>query len=905
LGAASLPKTTPKYATILVGNMEDQHAPEIFGQWLKLRRKTLDLTQDELAQRVGCSLGALRKIEGGDRRPSKQLAGLLAKSLNIADTEQATFVRVARGELNLERLGRASDGTGSDNADGVQIQQTSLVASGEERSNLPTSRIPLQASPIIGRDNEYASLERLFDNQHCRLVTLTGIGGIGKTRLAIEFALIKQSAFPGGVFYFPLTSVKAPEEVVPAIAEILDYVFSGPAAPKEQLFNFISNNIKGRALFIFDNLEHLLAHNSQDIEKPGLADLVCEMLERLPMVTILGTSRERLNIHGEWTYELHGLSIPPTNFSGSLEEFDSAALFINSAKRIRSNYQPGIEEKPYLVNICQLVEGVPLAIELAAAWAGMLTCQEIAQEIKMNMDFLSTSMRNIPTRHRSIRATFEHSWKLLSEEERQALCKLSVFHGGFDRKAALQIAGAPLPLLASLCDKSLVHPIDGRRYDLHEVIRQYALSHLDDHPFNINAYERHCEYYLTLVASHEKSLKSAVQQEAMRELTDEIDNIRAAWAWAIKNEKFTQLEQAGRAYGWYYEIAGLLQEGIEQLELLVQALKGMPTDCQRQRILGLALLHQALLTFRTGEFSRAQKLYEKSIEILRPTGDKALLADGMTYLAIIQHLSGNYEQAELSVREGLTYARLSQDRWIEAYAIYNLGYLESIKGNFNEGYEQMMAGLAIWREIGDPFSIALGLNFMVYTLIEVGRFEEANDAMLESIHLCEQTKNRWGIGTAYRYLGLVKMAEGKYEQAEAHFRKSLEIFSDYTTGWDIARSLVYLGDVLRLSGQTSEARKNYLDALNMSVQASSIPIALGAIAGLSHLQAQVGDSAIALELGYYILKHPSTEEETKTEVERQRKDLEQQLDNNQIRLLQNQSMKATFEEIVQMASRTG
>jgi predicted ATPase/transcriptional regulator with XRE-family HTH domain len=884
--------------------MEDQNIPAIFGQWLRLRRKALDLTQEELAKRVGCSIGALRKIEAGDRRPSKQLAGLFAQALEISSDDQQTFIRIARGELNLERLRQPSFDTSTDFLDISLLHQSQPSAFSKVRSSLPSSHIPLQTTPMVGRENEYAALEKLFNDQQCRLLTLTGIGGIGKTRLAIEFALIKQSAFPGGVFYFPLTSVNSPEEVVSAIAEILDYGFSGPAAPKEQLLNYISNSINQRALFIFDNLEHLLSQISTEGRNPGLVELICEILQRLPNVTILGTSRERLNIHGEWTYELHGLSIPPTNFTGHLEEYNSVALFLKSAQRIRADYQLAVDERPYLVRICQLVDGVPLAIELAAAWAGMLTCREIAQEIQSNMDFLTTSMRDIPERHRSIRATFDHSWKLLSDEEREALCQLSVFYGGFDRKAAYQIAGATLPLLASLCDKSLVRHTGGGRYDLHEVIRKYASFHLDDHPFYLEAYERHCEYYLTFLGSYEKSLKCGLQQEAMRELSDEIDNIRAAWSWAIKHKKFSQLEQAGRAYGWYFEIAGLLREGIEQLELLVEAVKGKPKEIRWQRIMGLALNHQALLTFRTGEFDLACHMYEESIKILRPTGDKPLLADGLIYLGIILHLSGKYEQAKLAVDEGLILAQECKDRWIEAYAIYNLGYLDSLMGNYTDGYSQMMAGLALWREIGDPFSIALGLNFMVSTLIKLSRYVEAKASMLESIALCEQTKNRWGMGTAYRYLGLVNMAAGQYSEAEAHFRKSLEIFGDYTIGWDIARSLTYLGDVTRLSGDHNDARKNYLDALCLSIEAKAIPIALDAIAGLSHLQAQAGNVEHALMLCYYILNHSSSEEETRIRMQQQRMDLELKLNSEQIMSVRTKTMKKTFAEVVEMASET-
>jgi hypothetical protein len=221
-------------------------------------------------------------------------------------------------------------------------------------------------------------------------------------------------------------------------------------------------------------------------------------------------------------------------------------------------------ERPALVRICQLVEGIPLAIELAAAWVGMLTCGEIGREIEANMDFLSASMRGIPERHRSLRATFDHSWRLLSDAERDTLSRLSVFHGGFDRAAAEKVAGASLPLLASLVSKSLVRRTEGGRYDLHEVVRQYAYSHLEeDESCCHQTCDRHCEHYLNFAAAYEPKLKSASQQTAMREMTAELDNLRAAWAWGIECKKFESLGRAIRAFGWYYEVSGMIRDGIK------------------------------------------------------------------------------------------------------------------------------------------------------------------------------------------------------------------------------------------------------------------------------------------------------------------------------------------------------
>jgi predicted ATPase/transcriptional regulator with XRE-family HTH domain len=903
LKCATISSDTPKVSLIAVQpkhKMEEYNAPVSFYEWLKRRRKALDMTQDELAKRAACSVGTLRKIESGVRRPSKQLAGLLAKALKIPDQEQETFIRVARSELNPERLSKPAPDSLPPLPQAWTLNRAAQSSSGipVTKPTSPANHIPLPATPLIGRETELAALERIFIDPQCRLLTLTGAGGMGKTRLALEFAARTAVAFPGGVFYIPLASVGSPQKIVPTIADHLDFAFSGPANPKEQLIHYLSNTIRQDALFIFDNLEHLLAQISTQVAQTGVVELISEILQRLSNVKILGTSRERLNIQGEWTFELHGLSVPPTSYVGQLEDYSAFELFMKSAQRIRVDFQELIDDRPAIIQICQIVEGVPLAIELAAAWVCLLSCQEIAKEIQSNMDILTTSLRNIPERHRSIRATFDHSWKLLSDEERRVLCQLAVFHGGFDRQAALQIAGAPLALLASLSDKSLVRRAESGRYDLHEVIRQYAMAHLDELPDNRETYERHCEYYLSRLQASEQALKSAAQQTAVRQLTDEIDNIRAAWSWAIDQGLYCKLGMAGRAFGWFFEIAGIYREGIEQFERIVQALKAGPQNDPCRRVLGLALIHQALLYFRTGEFEHALSLYEESILILRPLGDPILLADALIFSGIILHLSGEFERASSALEEGLALARANHLPWFEAYAIDNLGYIASLMGCYEEGLEQMLAGIAIWRTLGDQHYIALGLNFMVPTLIQLGRFEEAKTCMQESIALCELSKNRWGMGTAYRFLGLANLADGQYQVAQAHLRKSLEIFGQDFVGWDIARSRTYLGDALLLAGDRIAARDEYLDALRVAVETNSIPIALDALSGLGSLEAQTGSPKRALELSTVIINHPSSPVETKNRVEQLRLDLETKYSREQVQTWRMSAAEKTLAEIV-------
>lgn len=820
-----------------------------FGEWLKSRRKTLDLTQEELAGRAGCSVFALRKIESGERRPSKQLAGLLAEALQIPEEDKQDFVRAARGDMAPGRLRAPPPSPASFSG--------APAAPGTSPEPAP-HQLPLPPTLLLGRESELNALERLFTDPPCRLLTLSGMGGIGKTRLAIEFAVLHKNLFPDGVIYVPLGPINSAESIVPAVAEAQAFSFSGPSEPKEQLFNFMSNGMKHPALMILDNLEHLIAQSSTAVE------LVIEFLERLPHLKILCTSRERLNLQGEWVYELHGLPVPPDEFAERLDDYSAVRLFLQGAQRIKTDFQPDGGDKASVIRICRLLEGVPLAIELASAWTGLLSCAEIAHELESSIDILSTSLRDMPERHRSMRASFDHSWRLLSETEREAMCCLSVFQGGFDREAAEKVAGASLAILASLASKSLVRRGEDGRYDLHEVIRQYSLPRLaEDQARHDEVRDRQCEYYLNFASRYERKLKSSAQQSAIQDMTAELDNLRAAWEWGIRRGKFGTIVKSVRSFGWFFEVSGLIRDGIEQLELLIQSLSEKKRNTEMNRALGAALTNQGLLYFRAGQFARAQERYKQSIAILRSINARVLLADPLIFSGTLLHLNGDYLEAKELIEEGTGYARATGDQWFTAYGIYNLGHVDSLMGKYEEGYEQMLEGMKIWREVGDPHSISLGLNFLVDTQIALGRYEEAKASMRESIALCEQTKNRWGMGTAYRYLGLTTLAEGQCVEARDCFQKSLEVFGEQFEGWDIARTLTYLGDAVLKSGDCSGAESSYKEALRIAREAKSMPIILDALTGLAEIDQRTGKVERAYQLSHVVLSQSACAQETK------------------------------------------
>ncbi|MGH8631367.1 MAG: ATP-binding protein, partial [Burkholderiales bacterium] len=429
-----------------------------------------------------CSVATIRKIEADERRPSRQIAELLAEVLEIAPDERDIFMKVARGERRVDRLAPPIQTT--------RLRDLATAGLLDYTTARPRDNLPTPPTPLIGRERELAEMARLLGDPQCRLLTLAGPGGIGKTRLAIEAADHQREAFADGAHFVSLAPIRSAEFIVPAIADAIGFAFYGAEDPKAQLLNYLS----GKApLLVLDNLEHLLE---------GVA-LLAEILERGPAVKLLATSRERLNLHGEWVLDIQGLPFPDEAGSAEVEGYSAVALFVQTARRAHVDFVLAAEERPAVARICRLVEGMPLGIELAAAWVRTLSCREIAQEIERNladprqgMDFLAASMRDVPERHRSIRAAFDHSWNLLSAEEQQVMRQLSVFRGGFRREAAEQVAGATLPLLSALVDKSLLRRTEAGRFDLHELVRQYAAAQLQADPQDeFVTCERFSHYY--------------------------------------------------------------------------------------------------------------------------------------------------------------------------------------------------------------------------------------------------------------------------------------------------------------------------------------------------------------------------------------------------------------------------
>jgi len=859
------------------------NSPIMFGEWLRQRRDELGLTRKEFARRVGCSISTLRKIEDGERHPSVQIAELIANCLDIPPAEHSTFVKVARGELTVDRLSPVSKLVGNPN---ISPASTALPL----RANLPV--LP---TPLIGRQREIEELIRLLRDPQCRLLTLVGPGGIWNTRLAIETASHMQEVFADGMYLVSLASVNTMQLIVPVIADAVGFAFQGASSadPKAQLFNYLKQK---QVLLLTDNLEHLLI-------EPGI-EALAELLANAPQVKLLATSRESLGLQGEWIFEVHGLPVPENPQTEDSTQDTSIELFLQRARRAHVEFNATSEDLSAILRICNLVDGMPLALELAAAWVRTLTCDEIAKEIERGLDFLRVSTRDLPPRHRSMRAVFDHSWKLLNEEEQEVLARLSVFRGGFAREAAEQVAEATLSVLSALMTKSLIRRSGAGCYDLHELVRQYAADQLADQPqVKKGAQERHGNYYLAYFGQADGRLRSSAQRETLAELTAEMDNVRAAWDWAVVHREFTLIEQSLRTFIMFYDTRCWYQEGYDILGRAVDVLEAaygqLPVDKTNQVALGHLLTTRSLLTYRLGKLEEAREMQERSLKLQRSLNDLANLVETLAFLSTVMSLTGNYARATELCIEGREKSLAVGDQWFAAMCLSLHGNIAILTGQHKLAHELLQTAVAEWRLIGDLRFTAFGLNYLGQIALILERYDEARSAFEESVALNSSVGARGNLGAAYEGLGSVAQVQGKHELAIEMFRKAVDTFAELGLRFHVGQGLAEMGRSYFALGNDNDADRLWGEALRIATEIRGAPVALYALINMAGLLAKRGDMEHALEMALMISNHPASSHYTRNRAAHLHAELEAQLTPEQIEAIQARVGEKTLESVVE------
>ncbi len=787
--------------------------------------------------------------------------------------------------------------------------------------------LPVQSTPFLGREKELAETTKLLRDPSCRLLTLVGPGGIGKTRLALQASAERIEDFRHGVFFIPLAPLISVDFLISTIADALKFSFYSKDEEKVQLLNYLREK---EMLLIMDSFEHLMQG----------AAVIADVLNAAPKVKILVTSRELLNLKGEWVLQIDGMEVP-SGEQIDIEGYSAVQLFFHSARRVDTKIMFSPKDTKEVIRICQLVGGLPLGIELASVWLRTLSLKEITKEIEKSIDFLETSLRDVPQRHRSLKAVFEYSWDLLSDAERDILMKLSVFSGEFDRTAAEEITGANLATLVGLVEKSLLRKTATGRYELLDILRRYASQKLEaSADIKKHVHDLHCSYFMKYVEDSETALLGADQKNAAARFSTNLENVRAAWRWAVDNDLGNELNKAInglyvfytrhsryregeeifretvnvlerkkekdsvyvkaiKAYGTFMSMIGRTEQAREVLHKGLAAARDMGEDSEAAHILsvlgavvstlgeyGSAMMHheESLTIYREqndqsgmaralyhlasavdslGDYEKAQEFGLESLRIRRETGDIWGEASCLNLLGNIAHTLGDFDAAKKRYEESFTLSEQLGDRAGMARIFNNLGNVYSQNGEHEKALKNYEDSLNIFRELGNVRGVASALANFGTVARKKGDYETAQNAHQQGLQYCREIGYQVGIAVLYSNLAADFREIGDISKAYEFERKSLEISEQIGDKWVIGMSLENLADLSYRKGDYEESKTYCHESLKIAIKYKIVPLMLASFVSIARLLTREEKKEDALRLLFLVREHPAATAETK------------------------------------------
>lgn len=739
-----------------------------------------------------------------------------------------------------------------------------IASSVEERPN----NLPARDPSFVGRARELAVISEYLAEPDRRLISLVGPGGSGKTALAIEAGWWATSMYAGpfidGAFMVPLVGISAPEgqgrggghsydPLVTAIAEALGF---GPTVNlARELVDYLSDR---RLLLILDNAEHLL---------DDVGDLVRTLLRGATALKILVTSRMRLNLTGEWLVDVGGLPVPESNSPAAAD--DAPQLFVSRAQRLVPEIiSPAGDSpcpRPAIIRICELVEGLPLGIELAASWVRLLSCREIAAELEKNLDFLRSSAADIEARHQSLRAVFDYSWALLDDSDRQILGRLAVFSGAFDRTAAQAVTGAAVQDLARLADYSLLQRRamgmnKAQRYEILESLRHFAAEKQAATAEGMDQLNwRYSSYYLDFLAARVEELRGRRQQVVLNEIAQEIDNIRAAWHLAVEGHDLSGLAGAQESLATFYYMRSWFAEGESSFALAGDRLGQEAPDPERDALRARLMAWRGWFCTLRGQVAEGQELLQEATSLLRRHDAQRAVGHVLPYLAVATSSAGDNAAAEQLAREAQQIGRRLDILHVQSVSASVLSQIMYLQENYPQARDFGQQSLELDRARGHYWGMAFSLVNLGRAAFASGDYQRASAHYQEAIDIRETLADARGKALGLLYLGDAALAQGELRPARRAYQESLAIFREIGSRSGSAEALARLGRIAREERKPLRAQRQYAEALTLARAGKAVQPMLEAIWGLAQLLAEEAPEQ-ALWAAHVVAHHPATNE---------------------------------------------
>jgi len=798
-----------------------------FGQWVKQRRKALGLTQGELGQLVFCSAVMIKKIEANQRRPSVQIARLLVRYLKIPRKHQATFISLARPDLSPEQIDEIVI-TYEHTPSGAVIQRITNTSTGSAQ------RLPVPITPLIGRTEEVAAICSLLLDPEVRLVTLTGAGGMGKTRLSLQVASEINKHFIDGCWFISLAALEEQELFIPTVARGLGIKESRHQSFEEALLGYLAER---DMLVVLDNFEQITTAAKQ----------VAEILSLAPRLKILVTSRMVLHLSGE-----HEFVVPPLRFvdprsapsSQDLTDSPAVRLFVQKARAVNTNFALTPENSATVAKICARLDGLPLAIELAASRSKFLNPASLLARLEGTAPYdgplavLSGGAQDLPARQQTMRRAIDWSYNLLSKSEQDLFLSLAVFVGGCTLDAAAAVCGdtATAPphsqnliadKLASLVTQNMLRQAqtqDGTpRYAMLESLREYALERLATREKEWTLLRRrHARYFMALAQAAEPGFEGIQQEMWLDRLEAEHDNLQAALAWSQTSEDEAEIGILLAGAIWqFWLVRGYVNEGrIWFSRVLEQA--NPASRLARARALNGA----GFLNWAWGDFRQAKALLNESLSIFRKLDDKHGIAWALNHLGHVALAENELKLACRYVKKSLALFHELGATWNIAWDLLNLGDIVRAQGNEQEAIVHYRDSLELFRKVGDYRGTAWTLDHLGRLAYNHQDYKETMVLLTESLNLFRRVGDKRSAAWVLNHLGGAALAQNDFQQARFFVEESLALFREINsvsnaTALDLGRTALSLGDAAWELGEKERAKALFIESLRLSEEAGN------------------------------------------------------------------------------------